>query len=81
MIESRAIENQRASKDVQILAAYYGSKPAIKEFVNLKLALGEDLLDNGSFPVLPFLNVPKFVLNVTVPCRFLLTPKGLFIQT
>lgn len=81
MIESRAIENQRASKDVKILAAYYGSKSAIKQFVDHKLTNGEDLLDDGSVPVLPFQNVPRYVLNVTVSCRFLLTPKGLFIQT
>lgn len=64
-----------------MLAAYYGIKERVKEYINFKLSNNEELADDGSIPNMPFKNAPKFVLNVTIPCRFILTQQSLSIQT
>ena len=72
-------KTSQSQNPLKILAAYYGRKSAIKDFVNDKIRANEELQSSSLTELLQHTNLstPKFVLDVTIPVCFKLDKEGL----
>jgi len=71
-------KTSQSQNPLKILAAYYGRKSAIKDFVNDKIRANEELQSSSLTELQQNnLSTPQFVLDVTIPVCFKLDKEGL----